>query len=63
VSNFAELSNSVSAEGTGETSILHWRAQPAGACSATTHEQKLSTNEIGLLHETAGNGRRITTLK
>jgi hypothetical protein len=60
MSNFTELSQVNLAPGENAAFLIRWRGRQEGPYSAELIEEKLSANEIGLLHEILHNGQWIT---
>jgi ribosomal protein S27E len=60
MSNFTELSQVHLAPGENAQFLVRWRGKQEGPYSAELIEEKLSANEIGLLHEILHNGQWIT---
>ena len=60
MSNFSELSKVQSGGEENPAFLVRWRGRQEGPYSAKLIERRLSTNEIGLLHEIFHKGRWIT---
>lgn len=56
MSNFAELSKVQAGDEENPSFLVRWRGRQEGPYSAKLIEKKLSTNEIGLLHEILHSG-------
>jgi hypothetical protein len=60
MNNFAELSQINLAPDDAKGFLIRWRGRQEGPYSAELIQEKLSANEIGLLHEILHNGRWTT---
>ncbi len=60
MSNFLELSKANQAEGGSGTFLVRWRGRQQGPYSGELMDEKLSANEIGMLHEILHAGQWIT---